>query len=46
MATKIEGFASLVDVSKDTHQGLHYGYKYWKSWYKIGSEEASRSWSS
>ena len=30
MATQIEAFASLVDVSKDTHQGLLYSYKYWE----------------
>ena len=41
MATQIEGFASLVDVSKDTHQGLLYGYKYWKSCFQNGSEGAS-----
>ena len=46
MATQTGGFASLVDVSKDTHQGLHYGYKYWKSCFQNGSEEASGSWSS
>ena len=43
MATQIEGFASLVDVSKDTHQGLLYGYRYWKSCFQNGSERASGS---
>ena len=46
MATQIEAFANLVDVSKDTHQGLHYSYKYWKSCFQNGSKEASGSWSS
>jgi len=43
MATQIEGFASLADESKDTYQGLHYSYKYWKSCFQNGSEEASGS---
>jgi len=43
MATQIEGFATLVDVSKYTHQGLLYGYKYWKSGFQNGSEGASGS---
>jgi len=46
MATQIEGFVSLVDVSKDLHQGLHYGYIYWKFCFQNGSEEASDLWSS
>ena len=41
IATLLEGFASLVDISKESHEDLHCGYKYWKSYFQIGSDEAS-----